>query len=211
MASQELTRGFGLKIGPATVRNEMLKLDRLGYLEQPHTSAGRVPTDKGYRFFVDNLLEEVGLLEREQKLLKKTFSDFDGEEEFIKELSRAISQLTGSLTAAGMFEDDIFYEFGFSEVLKEPEFQSVEHVQRFGRLMDSLEEELRGLFEDFDQNEECVFIGEENPIEEAKDCAMTISTWEHHRGFKGFVSIIGPKRMDYRKKISLVRYLKEIA
>src|SRR3989338_5512310 len=96
VASQELAHCFGLKVGPATVRNEMLKLDQLGYLEQPHTSAGRVPTDKGYRFFVDNLLEDIGLSEREQKMIRKVFSDLDGEEEFTKELSKTISQLTGS-------------------------------------------------------------------------------------------------------------------
>lgn len=210
VASQELVYGFGLKVGPATVRSEMLKLDKLGYLEQPHTSAGRIPTDKGYRFFVDNLLEEIGLPEREQKLLKKTFSDLDGEE-FIKELSRAISHLTGSLTAAGMFDDEMFYESGFSEVLKEPEFQDTEHIQKFGQLVDSLEENIREFFEDTDEKTEQIFIGEENPIKEAQNCAMTLSTWTHPQGFKGFISIIGPRRTDYCKKISLVRYLKKIA
>lgn len=210
VASQELTRGFGLKVGPATVRNEMLKLDKLGYLEQPHTSAGRIPTDKGYRFFVDNLLEDTYLSEQEQKLIRKMFRNLDGEEEFVKELSRTISQLTGSLTAAGMFEDDIFYESGFSEVLKEPEFQTAEHIQKFGRLVDSLEENIREFFENFDKETERVFIGEENPIKEAQNYAMTISSWEHPRGFKGFISIIGPRRTDYRKKISLIRHIKDL-
>ncbi len=210
VASQELIRGFGLKVGSATVRNEMLKLDKLGYLEQPHTSAGRIPTDKGYRFFVDNLSEEINLSEREQKLINKTFKETDEVEEFIKELSRAVSQLTGSLTATGVFEDEIFYEAGFSEILKEPEFQEAEYIERFGRLIDSLEENIREFFDDFDTKTERVFIGEENPIKEAKNCTMTISSWEHPCGFKGFISIVGPKRTDYRKKISLIRYLKEI-
>ena len=210
VASQELAHCFGLKVGPATVRNEMLKLDKLGYLEQPHTSAGRVPTDKGYRFFVDNLLEDIGLSEREQKIIRKVFSDLDGEEEFTKELSKTISQLTGSLAAAGLSDDEVFYEAGFSEVLKEPEFQAAEHIQRFGRLVDSLEENIRDFFEDFNEEGEQIFIGGENPIKEAQNCAMTFSTWEHPRGFKGFISIVGPKRTDYQKKVSLIRYLKEL-
>lgn len=210
MASQELTHGFGLEIGPATVRNEMLKLDRLGYLEQPHTSAGRVPTDKGYRFFVDNLLEDTYLSEQEQKLIGKMFRNLDGEEEFVKELSRTISQLTGSLTAAGLSDNEIFYESGFSEVLKEPEFQSAEYVQRFGRLVDSLEENIREFFKDFDKEAEQVFIGGENPIQDAQNCAMTLSFWEHPRGFSGFISMVGPRRTDYRKKISLIHYLKDL-
>lgn len=210
VASQELVYGFGLKVGPATVRSEMLRLDKLGYLEQPYTSAGRVPTDKGYRFFVDNLLEDIDSSDREQKLIRKMFRNLDGEKEFVKELSKTISQLTGSLTAAGMFDDEVFYESGFSEVLKEPEFKEAAETQRFGRLVDSLEKNIREFFEDFDKETEQIFIGEENPIKEAQNCTMTISSWEHPRGFKGFISTIGPKRTDYHKKISLIRYVKDL-
>ena len=61
VASRDLVRKFQLGVSPATVRNEMLSLNELGYLEQPHTSAGRIPTDQGYRFFVDNLAEDLTL------------------------------------------------------------------------------------------------------------------------------------------------------
>src|SRR4051812_5375618 len=57
VASQVLARGSGLGLSSATVRNELAQLEREGYLHQPHTSAGRVPTDRGYRVFVDLLIE----------------------------------------------------------------------------------------------------------------------------------------------------------
>ena len=152
VASQELAQNFRLGAGPATVRNEMLRLDQLGYLEQPHTSAGRVPTDKGYRFFVDNLLAEVDLKDTEKRAIKKIFANLDDEEKFIRELSKIISHLTGSLAGAGIFDEKIFYESGLAEVLKEPEFQETEYMQQFGQLVDNLEENLQEFLDDQNAN-----------------------------------------------------------
>lgn len=208
VASQELAKNFRLEAGPATVRNEMLKLDQLGYLEQPHTSAGRIPTDKGYRFFVDNLLAEANLRNTEKKTIEEIFNDLDDKEEFIKELSKIIAHLTGSLASAGIFGENIFYESGLAEVLKEPEFQETEYMQQFGRLVDNLEENLQEFLSGKNLNLEQIFIGKENPFVEAHNCTMIISSWKHPRGFKGFVSLIGPRRTNYSKKISLTRYLK---
>ena len=208
VASQELAHCFGLKAGPATVRNEMLKLDKLGYLEQPHTSAGRIPTDKGYRFFVDNLLTETNLREMEKKTIRKIFIDLDNKEEFIKELSKIIAYFTGSLAGTGIFGENIFYESGLAEVLREQEFQEAEYIQQFGQLVDNLEENLQEFLTGQNFNLEEIFIGRENPFKEARNCTMIISSWEHPQGFKGFISLVGPKRTDYCKKISLTRYLK---
>src|SRR3989338_426955 len=73
VASADLVKKFRFGVSPATVRNEMLTLGDLGYLEQPHTSAGRVPTDKGYRFFVDNLSAIFPLTGTEEKLIHGAF------------------------------------------------------------------------------------------------------------------------------------------
>lgn len=211
VASQELAKNFRLGAGSATVRNEMLRLDQLGYLEQPHTSAGRVPTDKGYRFFVDNLLAETNLRDSEKKAIKEIFKDLDDQEDFIKELSKVLAHFTGSLAGAGIFGEDVFYESGLAEVLKEPEFQEREFIQQFGQLVDNLEENLQDFLADQNLDSEQIFIGKENPFAEAHNCAMIISSWEHPRGFRGFISLIGPRRTNYSKKISLTRYLKNYA
>ena len=58
VGSRTIARKYNLGISPATIRNEMSDLELLGFLEQPHTSAGRIPSDKGYRFYVDHLMEE---------------------------------------------------------------------------------------------------------------------------------------------------------
>ena len=208
VASQDIARAsFG--VGSATIRNEMQELDELGYLEQPHTSAGRVPTDKGYRFFVDYLLADLALGAREQKVIQEVFREQDEEEPFVKELSRAISHMTGAYAAAGSFADEYFYNMGLAEVLAEPEFQEVPHLAAFGRLIDVLDDEIRGMYEEKKISARQVFIGDENPMPEARQYSMVVSSWKHPAGFEGFVTLIGPKRMDYRKCLSLMQFLEE--
>lgn len=200
VASRELARDFDFGLSSATLRSELLKLGELGYVEQPHTSAGRVPTDRGYRFFVDYILEDGGLTSREQERISEAFN-CDGEEAFVKELSRAVSQISGMFTAAGITDEGVFYETGFSEILDEPEFIDAARIRAFGRLADLLDEEIRGVLPSLAREEECgrIFIGRENPWVMARDYTMALSSWEHPRGFRGFIAMIGPKRTNYQK------------
>jgi heat-inducible transcriptional repressor len=85
----------GLGVSPATVRNEMALLEREGYLIQPHTSAGRVPTDKGYRFFVDQLTTPGALAPTQRQQVRDFFAHAHGEiEQMLHDTSRLLSNLT---------------------------------------------------------------------------------------------------------------------
>jgi len=197
VASRAIAKKSGMAMSSATVRNEMLELDRLGYLEQPHTSAGRIPTDRGYRFFVDNLIEDLPLSLKERRIIAELFRISDAEE-FIRDAARAIAQLSSTFTTLGFPEENKFYDAGLSEVLEEPEFQEPESVKMFGRLVDKWEEEMRRYVADLgNQEEERIFIGKENLFQEARSCAIFVSRWEHPKGFSGFITMISPKRTNY--------------
>ncbi|MDF1515548.1 MAG: heat-inducible transcriptional repressor HrcA, partial [Anaerolineae bacterium] len=73
VASRTLVDQYGLNISPATVRNEMARLEDLGYLQQPHTSAGRIPTEMGFRYYVQRLMEESVLPQSEQRKIAHQF------------------------------------------------------------------------------------------------------------------------------------------
>lgn len=208
VASEEIIRELNMDISPATVRNEMLQLDGFGFLEQPHTSAGRIPTDKGYRFFVDNLLSEDRLSLKELEILDELFK-IKEEDDFIKKFSRTIAQLSNTFTGVGIFEKTLFYESGFSEILDEPEFSDPNNIKVFGQFADLLEEETRNMFDDFEIIERHIFIGKENPLKEARLYTMFLVPWFHPEGFSGFLTMVGPKRMNYSKNISFVRYLEK--
>ena len=89
VGSNHLTRRGDFEVSPATMRNVLAELEELGYLEKPHTSAGRVPTDAGYRFFVDSLLQLREPGQREQQLIQQGLAGNTGLEERFTEASNA--------------------------------------------------------------------------------------------------------------------------
>src|SRR5579883_3446607 len=95
VGSAHVTRAPGVEVSAATVRNEMAALEREGYLVQPHTSAGRVPTDKGYRFFVDSLSEPGELGPAQRQLVRDFFAHAHGElEQMLADTSKLLARLT---------------------------------------------------------------------------------------------------------------------
>jgi heat-inducible transcriptional repressor len=95
VGSHHVARAAGINVSSATVRSEMVALEREGYLVQPHTSAGRVPTDKGYRFFVDQLAEPGVLGPAQRQKVSRFFEQVHGEmEELLERTSGLLSELT---------------------------------------------------------------------------------------------------------------------
>jgi heat-inducible transcriptional repressor len=95
VGSSHVVRAAGLDVSSATIRNEMAVLEQEGYLSQPHTSAGRIPTDKGYRFFVDHLVGPLALRPNQRQQVQEFFARAHGElEQMLKDTSRLLSQLT---------------------------------------------------------------------------------------------------------------------
>ncbi len=93
VGSSSVVRSTGLAVSPATVRNEMALLERDGFLDQPHTSAGRIPTDKGYRFFVDHLTPALPPDHRQQ--VQEFFAHAHGElEQMLHDTTRLLADLT---------------------------------------------------------------------------------------------------------------------
>ncbi|NLB53597.1 MAG: heat-inducible transcription repressor HrcA [Syntrophomonadaceae bacterium] len=95
VGSRAVVKKYALKISPATVRNEMADLEEMGYLEQPHTSAGRIPSEIGFRYFVDFIMEKQKLSDEETELLNKVISsNADELNEFIGRIGYFLSQIT---------------------------------------------------------------------------------------------------------------------
>lgn len=98
VGSRSVARKYGFRLSPATIRNIMADLAELGYLAQPHTSAGRVPTDLGYRFYVDSLMDRRPLSRAEESLIARRFRPVRGEvEEMMREATKLLSGLSHSV------------------------------------------------------------------------------------------------------------------
>ena len=304
VSSKAIVENYGLKYSSATIRNEMASLEKSGYLEKTHTSSGRIPSEKGYRLYVDELLKDDDIsLEEIKYISEKLETKVNEIEDLTKIATSTISEVThyttvsigpsvsyqiikeikfvllGSrmlmaviLTDTGMVketiikfdeditekqvetlnymfnnklkgepiekidrpleeylfdemtysvkvikpiieqikrvlaEDETLYLEGANKSFELPEFNSLEVAKNFINILDTKELMSDMLNSGFAQDIN-VYIGEENEKDELKD--FSIVTFKHKVGDKdlGTIGIIGPKRMDYSKVISVMKYV----
>ena len=194
---------FGLS--PATIRIEMQKLTDKGFLYQPHTSAGRVPTDKGYRFFVDNLLEKrVSEFEDIFKIEEIIREEREDILKWTSHLTKFLAKESSNFTILNLLERDFFWKEGWEEILREPEFEEKDLISNFTELLESFEENIENLKINSGIK---IYIGKENPFSKTKDFSIISSRCHLPEGEEGIISLLGPKRMAYDKNISLINSL----
>lgn len=209
VASEELVRKRQIPFSPATVRSEFSALSKAGYVSQPHTSAGRVPTDKGYRFFINHLTGE-NRVENREVLAIRDLARLDDPAEFMKQASRLLAHLTRNFVMAGFPDEDVFYKSGISEVMREPEFSDTALMHEFSALIDEIEEEVAHFFDPAEFAEPRTFIGAENPIRGARRYGMIISSYDTPFHKESLIALVGPKRMDYKHNLALLKQFREI-
>lgn len=192
VSSKRVCKRSRLGLSPASIRNTMAQLDDEGYLVQPHTSGGRVPTDKAYRYFVDNLIGD-----RLVTVAVQTTSD---PEEFLKKNAKKF----GMFTVIAKSRHDL-RSFGVDAVFHEPEFRDYEVTQAFAEILEGLGGIAEKYFEIGDV-EPAVQIGRENPFDEF-EYFSSVFALAKPRGKAEVVFSIGPKRRDYENTISIINYI----
>lgn len=209
VSSSSITKGFGEEISSATIRNEMLELERLGFLLKPHVSAGRIPSDAGYRYFIDNLLKSRELTEDDQKTLQVEMLKLKAQNTRLsRTLAKALSTSSKCLAFSGRIEKKDYYDFGMHTLMNDPEFNELDEVSRIAASLDVIDEKMEKLLAQLEDGETKIFIGEENPIEEIRKCSMIVSPYRLENGERGVLAIIGPKRMEYAKNKNLIDFVK---
>jgi heat-inducible transcriptional repressor len=192
-------------VSSATVRAEMAELERLGYIAQPHTSAGRVPTDKGYRFYVNSLTEEKesdhpALSPGGERALSARVHDGGVPERAIRNAVDILVERTHNLGLATIGSQ--LYMSGLSNLFGQPEFMHASQVQQVARLLDNLEPWLR---EAAPNQPLSVYIGQENPIGRAAGCSLIIGRFRSPFSDNSYIGVLGPTRQSYRETMNLVR------
>lgn len=211
VGSKILVDKYGIAASPATIRNDMAELEKEGYLHQPHISAGRIPTDKGYRYFVEELMRDKELTKKEQIKLQEELLKLKAKNTRLsRTTAKLLSGISGNLAISGSVGKEDFYDFGMSELLEEPEFKELDEVCRLAETLDYVDEMVEKLIKEIPEGETRIFIGEENPIKEISSCSMIVSPYKMKDGEKGVLALIGPKRMKYAKNKSLIEYMKKI-
>ena len=195
-------------VSSATVRAEMAELERLDLIRQPHTSAGRIPTDKGYRHYVNELAGETkdnSLADRRaEKALSARVQHAGAPERMIRNAVDTIVELTHNLGMATIGSQ--LYMSGLSNLFGQPEFINGIQVQQVARLLDNLEPWLR---EAAPNEPLSVYIGQENPIGRAAGCTLIISRFRSPYSDRSYIGVLGPTRQQYRDVMMLVRHAGE--
>lgn len=207
VGSVTLAKLFG--VSPATIRAEMARLEALGLIAQPHTSAGRVPTDAGYRFYVNNIdggednrgETERRSLERGTHALEVRVSSQSRADTAIRGAVDALVELTGNLGLATIGGQ--LYLAGLTRLFTQPEFGDTRRVQAVAKLLDNLEPWLREAAPGEALN---IFIGHENPIGKNSEVSLIISKFRSPFSDRSYIGVLGPTRQNYSKVMSLVRH-----
>lgn len=208
VGSRTIYKEYITDFSPATIRNEMADLEEEGLIEQPHTSAGRIPTDGGYRHFVDNIMKKKHLSIKEKELIKKIAynikQDFDEAHDAISDM---FSELLDYLTVVVSHKKErpnISYS-GMSHMIRQPEFKDIEKTRKIIELIEH-KESLTNMLDAYAKEEEAinVKIGKENRIKEFKEYSVIVTNIGNLE-----VGIIGPTRMSYSKITTLFDLLNQ--
>jgi len=211
VGSEILARKYLLDTSSATIRNDMVFLEKEGFLYQPHISAGRIPTDQGYRYFVEEIMKEKTLSRKEQLNLQREILKIKAQNvRLSRTIAKLLSGLTGNLVISGILEKEEFTNFGMRELLNEPEFQELDEVCRLAETLDYVDEMFKQINKKIDDEEVKIFIGKENPIDKISSCSMIVAPYKTKSGETGILALIGPKRMEYARNKSLIEYIKSV-
>lgn len=203
VGSKFLVSAEDLDLSEATVRNELRALEEEGYLTHPHTSAGRIPTEKGYKHYIQNLnLAKSQISKNDSKVLADSLDKTGDHEVAFKHLAKTMVELSNETVVIAFSPENIYYT-GLSNLFNKPEFTQLSLVADVSEVFDNFEDSLEGFFEKVDNNPQ-YFIGDEHPFGEM------LSVVSMRFGKDGLVAILGPKRMDYKYNFGLMKKLLEL-
>ena len=207
VGSKMLGERFDLDVSSATIRNEMSALETEGYLASPHTSAGRIPTEKGFRFFVANVAQsstalrpkvEAEFMQNLQQHLQQKRLDQD-----VSDIITVLNNMTRNVVFASVPSQERMFFLGLGSVLEQPEF--AQNALMASGVFRILEEGFYDVLQELHipHGAPQIYIGSDNLMEEIQSCSIVAGRYQIG-GVDGFVGILGPMRMDYGKNLALI-------
>jgi heat-inducible transcriptional repressor len=212
VGSKTILVSYRFSVSPATIRNDMASLEKEGLIYQPYTSAGRVPTDSGYRLYVDEIADYKTAKKKALQKLQQVRAEYKAEKirEHIYDAVSLLSRATENVSFATLPDNKRTFYLGLSNVLKQPEF-ATDNI-RASQVVEVLEnnDNFRTLLGNLDIDDKVkIFIGEENILEQIKSCSLVVLTYQK-AGFIGYMGVIGPTRMNYPFNKAILEEVKRL-
>lgn len=206
VASEEIATDFDLS--SATIRSIFAQLEGNGYLTHPYTSGGRIPTERGYRYYVDFLLMQLDILDEEKEHVVKEYKkEIRRLEDALEETSAIISAITHYTGIVSFLEwQDKFFYKGISYILEQPEFKEYDKIRILMKMIEDKQRLLDVINRDFKEKVK-VYIGSELGCPEMENYALVVSSYRLKKKSCGRLAVLGPMRMEYQHIIPALEYI----
>lgn len=203
IGSKQLADRHGLDVSSATIRNEMAVLEQEGYLRQPYTSAGRVPTEQAYLYYLKHVVEPTqGHRSRD---LNASVAPNDSLEFALRRIAKRLVDVSGE-TAIVAIDPRFGYYTGVSNLFAKPDFDDVDVLRSVSALVDQFDDVVSKIYPLIEE-QTVVYVGSQNPF--GDQMTTIIVKYRIGRAHEGLLGLVGPLRMDYGRNIALVEQAKE--
>lgn len=210
VGSETIEKKHSVSASPATIRNEMVKLAEYGYIKKTHSSAGRVPTVAGLKFYVRELMKEKELSTVEEVALKEKVWDYRSTmQRFLKEATKSLAAKTNALAIATTNDGEIFCS-GYANILEMPEFYDIDVTKTLLEALDEydcFENIFSGVINDGSIH---VLIEDELGDRLRGPYGFIFTEYETPLHVQGKIGVLGPARLAYTSIIPTVRYFGEL-
>ena len=206
VGSRYVARRLG--VSSATIRNVMSDLEDAGFVMHPHTSAGRIPTDKGYRYYVNSLMHKRDLNENIMHMVEEQYHQkIRSLEDVLEKKSHLMSSLTNYVGITLLPEIEKVYMDGASHLIEQPEFKDVRKLHDLFKHLEDKVSILRIMCDEFNDGRLTIHIGKENKSNYLSECSIVTRGYKVKGKASGKVGVIGPKRMVYERVVPMVEFL----
>ncbi len=197
-----------LNLSSATIRNVMADLEDMGFITHPHTSAGRVPTDKGYRYYIDSLMRIRKINESIVRMIDDQYHHaVRSLEDVLAKTSHMISNLTNYVGITLYPQYERIYLDGASHILEQPEFKDIAKLHSLLKCLEEKRNILNILSSDSENDDLRIHIGAEMKDGKLSECSIVTRGYKVKGKPSGRLGVIGPKRMLYDKVIPTIEML----
>jgi len=206
VGSETIEKKHNLSASPATIRNEMVRLSEYGYLKKPHSSAGRVPTAMGLKFYVRELMKEKELSTVEEVALKeKVWDHREQMQRFLKEVTKSLAAKTNTLAVVITDEGDVYCS-GYANILEMPEFLDIDVTKTLLEALDEYDS-FESIFSNITGDEKMhVLIEDELSGRLSGPYGFIFTEYITPLQISGRIGVLGPARLHYTSIIPAVRY-----
>lgn len=205
VGSVTLEKKYNLGVSPATIRNEMVNLTKSGFLQQPHTSAGRTPTPMALKYYVRELIKEEEVSVADEVAVKEKVWDHRFEiDRFMRDITRALADKTQSLAVSCTSKGDV-YHAGHAHILDNPEFYDIDLAREILSVIDEFNQ-IQALFGKATGDETIhILVGDDLDRDMFQSLGLVFTNFSSPH-LSGYLGVIGPARFNYPHIIPTIRY-----